>query len=473
MTTGAASAEPAARWAEMFRDGRAPYFLIIILGVMTHALMSLVMAIIMPTVVAEIGGAAFYSWPTLLYTVGAIVGAAGIGPVWGRLGRRGGSTAGGLLFLAGTIGCGMASDMTTLIIARGLQGLGAGSVTGGGMALVSGFFTPAQRKRVLAAHQGMWMIAQLLGPVVGGAFAQFGWWQGAFWVTAPVIFAFSLLAWLKLPPQMAEDEAAAGNQSFPFARLMILTTGVFAVASAGPITDLNARLGLIVLAAAILWWTFRLDRRAENKLYPSDAFALRSVVGLAFWIMFINGNLQLTATLFLPLLLQVVHGVSPIFVSIITICISLGWTIATFASSSWSGRPERFALLAGPIMMAIGVAGMATSAELPFLGILALSALLYGSGIGIHNVHLVTRTMANARPGEERITSSAIPSIRSLGTAFGAATAGILSSIAGLGDAQDPINVGHAISFVYAVNLIPLSLAVVAMFLLVGMSVRR
>ena len=59
---------------------------------------------------------------------------------------------------------------------------------------------------------------------------------------------------------------------------------------------------------------------------------------------------QTSVTLFLPLLLQVVHGVSPIFVNFVTITISLGWTVGTFSVSGWSGERERVALAAGPLI---------------------------------------------------------------------------------------------------------------------------
>jgi hypothetical protein len=77
--------------------------------------------------------------------------------------------------------------------------------------------------------------------------------------------------------------------------------------------------------------------------------------------------------------------------------------------------------------------------------------------------------MAAAAKGEEGITSSAMPSFRSLGTAFGAAAAGVLSSMAGLGDATQAGNVGPAITVVYGAHLVPLAFAVVFMFRFVAL----
>jgi hypothetical protein len=101
--------------------------------------------------------------------------------------------------------------------------------------------------------------------------------------------------------------------------------------------------------------------------------------------------------------------------------------------------------------------------QMPYLPVLAAGAFLMGFGTGIHNVHLIARTLALAPPGEEKLTAAAIPSIHSLGTAFSAALAGMLAAIGGLTDVTDPTIVGPAINFVYVFNLLPVTLAALLM----------
>ena len=117
--------------------------------------------------------------------------------------------------------------------------------------------------------------------------------------------------------------------------------------------------------------------------------------------------------------------------------------------------------------MIVGLIGVAATAQLPILIVLTLAAFVQGFGAGTHNVHLLARTMASAAPGEEGITAAALPSIRSLGTAFGAATAGLLANIAGLGDAAEAGAVGNAITMVYGFALLPLGVAALFTFRLV------
>src|SRR6185312_6279979 len=84
-----AEADPAkGAWSDIFRDGRGLYTALVVGGIALHATQMLVIAIVMPSIVAEIGGAAYYTWAAMLYTIGAIVGAASTGVLWGRLGPR-------------------------------------------------------------------------------------------------------------------------------------------------------------------------------------------------------------------------------------------------------------------------------------------------------------------------------------------------------------------------------------------------
>ena len=146
---------------------------------------------------------------------------------------------------------------------------------------------------------------------------------------------------------------------------------------------------------------------------------------------------------------------------------SLGWTVGTFCVSGWTGPREKLALLTGPPIMMVGLGGIIFTAQLPLLAVLTAATFVMGFGVGIHNVHLLSRTMAAAEPGDERVTASAIPSLRSLGTALGAAVAGVLSTIAGLGDATTAATVGPAITFVYGANMVPVVIAAIFMFLLI------
>jgi hypothetical protein len=95
-------------WSEIFRNGLGVYSALVIGGIAMNATQMLVIAIIMPTIVRDIGGASFYTWAAMLYTIGAIVGGASTGMVWSRLGARRAYMLGAGVFALGTVCCALA-----------------------------------------------------------------------------------------------------------------------------------------------------------------------------------------------------------------------------------------------------------------------------------------------------------------------------------------------------------------------------
>jgi len=466
MSERASQALPQGRapWIDLFRGGRAFFTILVVLSALVQALQMLVIAIIMPTVVADIGGAAYFTWPAMLYTVGGIVGSVCVGRIWLWVGPRMGYMIASTLFLLGTVSSALAPDMAVLVIARTFQGFAGGLVMSGTLAFVGTVYDARLRTRVLALSQGIWTTSHLMGPVVGGLFAQIGWWRGSFWVAVPIILIFMAICWWKVPADLGDDEKSLpGRNAIPLGRIVTLSIGVFCLALAGPVSELAMRVGLLTAAAAILVAVFLRDRQSMNPMFPVDGWSLRSAVGLALWVLFLTGAVQNSITLFLPLLLQVVHKVTPLFINFVTIIISMGWTIGAFASSGLTGARERFVLWFGPVLMICALVVIVAMAEQSNLSVFAVAAFFMGFGTGIHNVHLVARTLQNARPGEEKLTASGIQSGRQLGTAFGAAVAGVLANVAGLTDVTDPAIVGHAVSFIYTANLVPLGFAAICM----------
>jgi MFS family permease len=473
-----ATADPPAResekgsWSEIFRGGLGLYSALVIGGVAMHATQMLVIAIIMPTVVADIGGAAYYTWAAMLYTIGSIVGGASTGIIWGGFGPRRSYAMAAGVFALGTLACALAPDIGWLIAARTVQGWAGGVVAGSGMAMITSLFDARLRTRIIAISQGTFTACHLSGPIVGGVFAAMGWWRGSFWAMLPLILAFAALAYLCIPDRLG-DEATHERQRVPLLRLGALAGGVCCIAAAGVVDGMPLRIVLIAAAVAVVGITFRLDRLAANNLFPPGAMSLNAPIGLGLWILALHGMTQTSVSLFLPLLLQVVHGVSPIIVNFLNIIISFGWTIGTFTASGWSGSRERVALVTGPLLALAGLVFITLLALQPALTLLAASALLMGLGIGIYNVHLVALTMGSAGPAEQRSTASALASVRSLGTAFGAAIAGVVATSAGLGDATEPQAVGHAVTAVFIVCWIPFGLAALFMLRFIRLALPR
>ncbi|MEZ0321401.1 MAG: MFS transporter [Thermus sp.] len=162
----------------------------LVLGLFLAALESSVVAPVMPTVVTELGGKELYALPFAVYLLLATVS----GPFWGRAsdlyGRRRLYLASVLLFLLGSALSGAARSMAWLVLARTLQGLGAGGVQPLTFTLAGELYPMRERAKVQGFFSGVWGISGLLGPTLGGLIATYASWRWVFYLNLP----FGLMA---------------------------------------------------------------------------------------------------------------------------------------------------------------------------------------------------------------------------------------------------------------------------------------
>jgi MFS family permease len=428
-------------------------------GIGLHALDVFIISTVMPRVVRDLGGAEYYTWATMLYMVASIIGTAAGNPVRQMLGSRIGYAVAALVFAAGSIACALAPTMVLLLVARTIQGLGGGTMIALSMSLIGELFPPHLRKRVLALVSAAWGVASLLGPGIGGMFAAAGWWRGAFWINVPIVLLF-VLACARLPKRSAGEAAIR----FPYLQLALLTAGVAAVAMASQVADLWSQVSLLVVAAIAVALTIRLDQTSENRMFPSHPLSLARPIGTANWVMALSSVTHTVIGAYLPLSMQILHGVSDQAAGYAVTALALSWTIASMLTSHIHGTAAMRSIVIGQGLCLIGLAGMALAiTDLPFAVIVTLNVVV-GCGLGSSNLHLVEASMRHAAPGEQMTTAGAIPTIRSLGIAFGSAGAGVIANEAGLTDALAYEDVARATQWVLSIGaLAPLFAMLCAM----------
>jgi MFS family permease len=447
---------PAASWSMLFQGRRAAYTLLLILGIAVPGTGLFVVTTILPSVVANIGGAEFYAWPTALYMVAAILGTASSCFIKATLGFRHGYMAGALVFLVGSVGCALAPYMLVLVGARALQGWGGGVLHGLSYAIVSALYPEDLRPRALSTLSGAWGPATLLGPLVGGVFAELGWWRGAFWVSVPVLMLVIGLIWRSLPRETPEGQPP----HIPLLRLALLGVGVLCVVGSGQVASLGLRLALIGSAGVWVVLALAADARAAHQLFPSQPFALTTPVGTGFWIVFLFGATTSQVNVYLPLVVQILHGISPLGAGYFSVLLGMAWTASALCTAGLQGQRVRLATLLGPLVVTSGVVGQAALIIDGPLFLLGGFAVLTGIGYGLCYAHLNSWTISAARPGEEDRTASFIPLGSQLGTAFGAAIAGVLANAAGLAAGVSLSTVSAAAKWVYGLAVLaPLIIA--------------
>jgi len=447
----AAEAGGDARWSALFRDGRGVYTLLLNLGISLHALDIFIIITVMPTVVADIGGLPYYTWTSALYMVGSIVGAACGGHMHARFGRRRGYLYGGLVLLAGSIGCAIPPDMATLLVARVVKGVGGGLVLAQSMILVRELYDGQLRTRMLALITGIWSVAAVIGPALGGVFGELGWWRGAFWATVPFAIGFCWMAAKAVPESTPENT----GRRLAWRRLTMLAAGVVCVSLTSEYKQPVPAALLVVAAVALTWATFRRDAASADRLFPSHPLSLFSPVGLSYWVYFLISVTHTSLLIFAPLFLYVLHGMSPLFVGYLSLIFSFAWTGGSVLASGLSQRSGGIAAVAGMVLCAASIAVFAVGVVGGFaapLVTVSVAITLAGFGIGATNVQMTAFGMAAALPGEESVTASSMPTIRALGVAFGAAISGLVANTAGLDGGATPETVRRVAIWVLAMS---------------------
>jgi len=422
-------------WRRVFSGRLALYSIVLNLAVGLFALDTLVVTTVMPTVVGDIGGTAYYSWTIMLYMVGSIIGAASAGPVKELFGRRRGYVYAGLLFVTGNLGVSLSPDMLVLVAWRLLEGLGGGLMIAQSYGMVAEIYPRELRVRILSVISTTWGVATVIGPAWGGMFAELGIWRAAFWALIPIGLTFCVLAWRIIPPSETSEERPNLFKAIPLVRLVTLGGSILCIGYSSQLSDNVWRVALVIAAISLAVFAFRRDARSESPMFPPNTLVIFSALGSAYWIMlFITMSFNF-ATLYATLYLQVLHGQAPIVAAYLNAAMSFSWTLAAVMVSGLQGRIIWVSIFAGVISILIGSSVLALGATSVSLWAPAIGLVLVGVGMGLSNSHLVALSILAAPEGQESLAGSSVQTMRTLGIGFGSAAAGLFANAAGLADA--------------------------------------
>ena len=422
-------------WAALLSGANGVRSLALAGGVILHAVNVYIATTILPSVVRDIGGIDYYAWNTTLFVAASILGSALSARLLARTGPRGAYISASLVFAAGALICGLAPSMPVMLLGRFIQGLGGGFLFALSYAMIRLVFDESLWPRAMALISGMWGVATLVGPAIGGIFAGFGVWRAAFWSLIPVAALFALLAATVLPGRSADR---APGSPLALAQLLFLTAAVLAVSAGSVSPELSHNilgLGAAVILTALL---IRSERRARHRLLPDGAFRISTALGALYATMSVLAVAVTIGEIFVPLFLQVLHHQSALVAGYLAALMGAGWTLGSVASSGASGAGIRRAILAGPILGLVGMLMLAVLMGSPSRGDwlavmpICLALVAIGLGVGLAWPHLLTRVFQAAPAGEQDLTSASITTVQLFATALGAALAGMVANLAGL-----------------------------------------
>jgi EmrB/QacA subfamily drug resistance transporter len=400
----------------------------LMLAMLLAMLDNMIVGTAMPRIVGELGGLAHMSWVVTAYVLGTTVST----PIWGKLGdlygRKGIFLGSIVLFLVGSALSGMSQDMIQLIGFRAIQGLGAGGLIVGVMAIIGDLLPPRERGKYQGLIAGIMAIAMVGGPLIGGFITDNLSWRWAFYVNLPLggLALLVLLTQLHLPKYRTEhriDWLGAGLLAVGITAIVLVTTwGGTEYAWRSP-----QIIGLLVLALVSLTIFALVERRAAEpilslKLFANRNFSLVSTIG------FVVGFALFGAVTFLPLYQQTVQGASATNSGLLLLPMMAGMLVTSVVvgrAITRTGRYKIFPVIGGVLM----VAGMFLLSRLDVHTTKTQSSifmLILGLGMGCLMQTTMLIAQNSVQPRDLGVASSAATFFRSIGGSFGTAIFGAI-----------------------------------------------
>ncbi len=424
-----------ASWGELLSGKNGLRTLALTGGVALHAINIYIVTTILPSIVQDIGGMQYYAWNTTLFIISSIIGSALAAQILAQLTPRSAYLLGLMIFALGSIWCGLASNMPLLLVGRVLQGLGGGILLALSYALIRIVFEQRLWSRAMGITSGMWGVATLVGPAIGGLFAQYGHWRWAFWSIVPITLLISVIV---IRQMNLQQERRQTKISIPFAQIgfLVLSIGLLSLMSLTHHLWLNI-VGILAVILCIVAIA-KIDAKSTTKLMPTGAYTIKHPIGLIFVVMILM-IAGLTTEVYLPYFLQMIQQTTPLMAGYLTAIMAGGWTLGAFITANKTPTQVTKIFRYSPLMIIVALVALALFIPMPNLlhadGLIILfviALISVGLGIGLCWPHLAIHVFNTANKGEENLASSSVVTIQLFAMALATAIAGIIVNNAGI-----------------------------------------
>jgi len=406
-----------------------------------------IIATAVPTIVHEIGGASAFPW---LFSVYVLVQAVTV-PVYSKLadtiGRKPIILVGIGLFLLGSVLCGAAWSMPSLIAFRVVQGLGAGAVLPMSITIAGDIYTVQERAKAQGYLASVWGVASVVGPTLGGVFSQFVSWRWIFYVNVPICIIAAILIIRALHENIEKKQ-----HRIDYAGATLITAGmsllILAVLEGGVAWawDSTYSIGAFVLGGLLVVAFVVVESRVAEPVLPLFVF-LRRLLASTSLVSLGVGAVVIGLSAYVPTYLEGSLGSPPIVAGLALAALTLGWPLA----ASQAGRLYlrigfRNTVLIGLALAIVGSLSLAYFAHHPSVAVVAISCFIIGLGMGLVAVPSLIAAQSSVGWDERGVVTGANLFFRSLGSAIGVAVFGAIANGLIVASGESPTTVSVVIS---------------------------
>ncbi|MEI7779849.1 MAG: MFS transporter [Actinomycetes bacterium] len=412
-----------------FRSDRGPVLIAMMMSMSLIALDSTIIATAVPSIVHQLGGFAQFPWLFSIYLLTQAVTVPLYGKFSDVIGRRPIIFMGIGLFLLGSLLGGIAWSMPALIVARGIQGLGAGAIQPTVVTVIGDMYSLEERAKVQGYLASVWGISSVVGPTIGGLFAQYLSWRWIFIVNLPLgAIAFWLLH------SKFSEKVVRRDHTVDYLGAGLLATGcsllILGVLEGGVAWAWTSPTGIGVEAAGVLLvalfvWA---ERRAVEPTVPLWVFSRRILIATDIGAAG-AGAIMIGLTSYIPTYAQGVIGVGPVIAGLALAALMLGWPLA----SSNSGRLYlrigfRNTGAIGMVFVVVGAGLVAYLGGGSSIWHVGLACFVIGIGLGLTVTPMMVAVQSVVGWDRRGVVTATNMFSRSMGSAVGVAVFGAIAN---------------------------------------------